>query len=264
MMSKNKKVQKMQRSLRRVVWRLIEPTAYQGSGLSWVNKCLIYAILVGVCVAILSTEATLGPKVILTLNILDVVLAILFAIEYLFRIWVAAESEAGTSNFEKRLRFVVSPSAIIDLTVLLVSIVPVFGINAMALRLVRLLRILSLAKLGRLSSALRHLSEAISSRRYELLATLGLAVCLLVLGATALYWLEGTLQPEKFGSIPRALWWSIITLTTIGYGDVYPITPAGKFVAGAVALAGIGVIALPTGILAAAFSDAVQRENLKE
>ncbi len=134
----------------------------------------------------------------------------------------------------------------------------------MALRLIRLIRILSLAKLGRLSSALRHLGDAILSRRYELLATLGLAVCLLVIGASALYWLEGALQPDKFGSIPRALWWSVITLTTIGYGDVYPITVAGKYVAGIVAVAGIGVIALPTGILAAAFSDAVQRSGQKE
>jgi hypothetical protein len=118
---------------------------------------------------------------------------------------------------------------------------------------------LSLAKLGRMSTALRNLSLAITSRRYEFFVTMGLALCLLLFGATALYWIEGPLQPDKFGSIPRALWWSVITLTTIGYGDVYPRIPAGKFVAGLFAIAGVGVIALPTGILAAAFSDAVQR-----
>jgi voltage-gated potassium channel len=174
---------------------------------------------------------------------------------------VSAEDIGDATPFQKRLRFITSPSAAIDLLTLIITITPFFGVNAMALRLIRLLRILSLAKLGRMSAALRHLSDAISSRRYELIATMGLAIGLLILGATILYWLERTLQPEKFGSIPRALWWSIITLTTIGYGDVYPITPAGKFVAGIVAFAGIGVIALPTGILAAAFSDAVQRGN---
>ena len=87
----------------------------------------------------------------------------------------------------------------------------------MALRLIRLLCILSLAKLGRMSEAFNHLSDAVSSRCYELIVTIGLAIGLLILGATELYLLEGTLQPDKFSSIPRALWWSVITLTTIGF-----------------------------------------------
>lgn len=76
-----------------------------------------------------------------------------------------------------------------------------------------------------------------------------------------LYWAEADSQPDKFGSIPRSLWWSVVTLTTVGYGDVYPVTPLGKFFSGLVAIAGIGLIAMPTGILAAAFSDAVQRRK---
>jgi voltage-gated potassium channel len=108
---------------------------------------------------------------------------------------------------------------------------------------------------------MRNLTDAVHSRRYELGLTMGLAVGLLLVGAAALYWIEGDLQPEKFGSIPRALWWAVITMTTIGYGDVYPITPLGKFVAALVAIAGIGLIAMPTGILAAAFSDAMRKDD---
>lgn len=106
-----------------------------------------------------------------------------------------------------------------------------------------------------------NLRFAIHSRRYELGLTVGLALFLLVFGASALYWLESDLQPAKFGSVPRALWWAVITMTTIGYGDVYPITLGGKIVASLVAVAGIGLIAMPTGILAAAFSDAIQQRN---
>ena len=92
-------------------------------------------------------------------------------------------------------------------------------------------------------------------------ALLFAAIGLLVFGATALYLVEGHIQPDKFGSIPRSLWWAIITLTTIGYGDVYPVTVVGKIIAGFVAICGIGLIAMPTGILAAAFSDAMERSR---
>lgn len=166
----------------------------------------------------------------------------------------------GVSPVVERLQFVIRPSALLDLAIIVVTLVPFFAINVMALRLVRLLRIFRLAKLGRMSSALRLLYGVVSSRKYELMVTLGLATTLLILGASALYWIEGDVQPDKFGSIPRALWWAVITLTTIGYGDVYPITPAGKFVAGLVAVSGIGLIAMPTGILASAFSEAMRKQ----
>jgi voltage-gated potassium channel len=119
-----------------------------------------------------------------------------------------------------------------------------------------------LAKLGKLSSAIQHLMQALADRRYELLVTVFLAGFLLLFGASALYWVEGTVQPDKFGSIPRALWWSIITLITVGYGDVSPITPLGKIFASIIAIAGIGLVAMPAGIMAAAFSDAMQKQRL--
>ena len=131
----------------------------------------------------------------------------------------------------------------------------------MLLRMARLGRILRLAKLGRMSRALEHLSEAVSSRREELLLSLMAGFFLMVVAATALYLAEGAIQPDKFGSILRALWWSVATMTTIGYGDVYPVTPLGKVLAAITAIFSIGFIALPTGILASAFSDAVQRHK---
>ncbi len=118
-----------------------------------------------------------------------------------------------------------------------------------------------LARLSRFTLAFQDLAKAVVARRFELFVTLALAGFLLLFGATALYVVEGDIQPDKFGSIPRALWWSIITLTTVGYGDVSPVTPLGKFLASLVALAGIGLVAMPTGIMAAAFSDAMERRR---
>lgn len=99
---------------------------------------------------------------------------------------------------------------------------------------------------------------------YELLLSVGVAGLLLLLSSAFLYAVEAAAQPEAFGSVPRALWWSIATLTTVGYGDVTPITALGKLFAGITAVAGIGLIAMPTGILAAAFSDAFQKKDAPE
>jgi voltage-gated potassium channel len=128
----------------------------------------------------------------------------------------------------------------------------------MLLCIFRLMRILRLARLGRFSVAMKNLSEAVSERREELFLSLMLATFVLVFSAAGMYLLEGDNNPNTFGSIPRAMRWSVCTLTTVGYGDIYPHTVAGKILGGLTSIAGIGLIAMPTGILAAAFSDAFQ------
>jgi voltage-gated potassium channel len=123
----------------------------------------------------------------------------------------------------------------------------------------QLARLVRLARIGRFSRALNLVFEAIRSRGTELLMAIGIAFALMLAAATLLYIVEGPVQPEAFGSIPRAMWWAVATLTTVGYGDVVPVTPLGRVLAAVTALAGIGFIALPTGILASAFTDALRR-----
>ena len=155
----------------------------------------------------------------------------------------------------------VSPWAIIDLIAILPFFLTFGAVNTFVLRLIKLIRLLRLARLGRFSSAISDLYLAVSSRRYELTVSLVVAIMLLILTSSVIYVLEASHQPEAFGSIPRALWWSVATLTTVGYGDVTPITPGGQAFAGLTAIIGIGMIAMPTGILAAAFSDAMQKRR---
>lgn len=249
-------------TLRERVHVQLDPRAWPGEGLSPTNTILVVAILLATISAIIGTEPTLIRRFSGTFNVLELGLALVFAVEYVARLWSVVERKTpGISPAVERLRFVCRPSALLDLFIIVITLMPFLAINVMALRLVRLLRIVRLAKLGHMSSALQLLYGVVASRKYELMVTLGLASTLLIFGASALYWIEGDLQPDKFGSIPRALWWAVITLTTIGYGDVYPITPAGKFVAGLVAISGIGLIAMPTGILASAFSEAMRRQE---
>jgi voltage-gated potassium channel len=232
--------------------------------LSVINLFLVIVILAAVLVAVLATEPTIdGPHHGLIVE-LEMTFGFIFLIEYILRVWCIPEAPGHGSARAKRLRFIVSPMAIVDLVVVVTSLSPFFVGDVAMLRIVRLVRLLALVKFGRFSHAVQEISEVVWDRRYELAVTIGLAWVLLLFGATALYWAEGSIQPDKFGSIPRALWWAIITLTTVGYGDVSPVTPLGKMLASVVALAGVALVAMPAGILAAAFSEAMQKKREAE
>lgn len=246
------------------VWRcrlylMLEPSAGQ-AGLSVTNRCISALILLATILTMLETEPvvrTLAPRFFV---IAEVILALLFLVEYVARVIAAGENPCyrGLSG---RLRYMVSPWAIIDLVAILPFFLTMGSANAFALRLLKLFRLLRLARLGRFSNALGDLYQAVHGRRYELTVSLVVAVALLILTSSVIYVLEASHQPEAFGSIPRALWWSVATLTTVGYGDVTPVTPSGQVFAGLTAIIGIGMIAMPTGILAAAFSDAMQKRR---
>jgi voltage-gated potassium channel len=247
--------------MRRAIFVQLDPVGWTQAGLSPLNRLLVTLILLAVGTAIIETEPDIYSKAPRAFETLNLLFFALFATEYLARFWVCVERDNGLTPMQNRLAFLRSPWSLLDLFILAVSIAPILGSNLLILRLLRILRIASLARHGRLAEAMGHLRRAISARKFELLLTLALAGGLIIFGATALFWIEGHVQPDKFGSIPRALWWSVVTFTTIGYGDVSPITPLGKGVAGLVAVSAIGLVAMPTGILAAAFSDAMQRHG---
>ncbi|MBL4800360.1 MAG: ion transporter [Emcibacter sp.] len=186
---------------------------------------------------------------------------VVFCIEYMLRVWVCVEyrhnaEEDGKLGF--RLRFMTSPLMVIDFLAIAPSLLFAFGID---LRLLRIFRLLRLFKLMRYSPALASLGSVLYSERRALIATLIIMLGLSSFAATIMYYLERHLQPEAFGTIPHALWWALATLTTVGYGDVVPITWAGRLFGGVVMIFGVCMYALPIGIIASGFANEIHQRD---
>lgn len=188
---------------------------------------------------------------------------VVFSIEYILRLWTADLNTKFSGNaFTKRIKWVFSPMAIIDLLAVLPFYLPLFIVfDLRYMRILRLFRLLRIFKLARISKSLKTISDVLKETKSELTITVMMAAILLILSSSLMYQIENTAQPEKFANIGQALWWAVATLTTVGYGDVYPITAWGKLLGAFIAIIGIGFVALPTGIISSAFIDKIQESK---
>lgn len=245
----------MNRALRHRILDQVDPEMRDAPGLSPFNKVVVLGILLLVAIGVLETEVHGLQRLGGVMALLKVVLFAFFTIEYVLRLWVAALNP----RYRSTLAYALTPSALLDLAVIVTLFLPFLGFEGAVFRLVQMIRLLRLARIGRYSRALNLVIEAIRSRKTELAMSAALGFSVMLGASTLLYLVEGGIQPDAFGSIPRAMWWAVATLTTVGYGDVVPVTALGRILAAITALCGIGIIALPTGVLAGAFSDALRR-----
>jgi voltage-gated potassium channel len=185
-----------------------------------------------------------------------------FAVEYVLRVWTAPEEPAigERGPFLGRLRFVLRPMMLIDFIAVGPAILAIF-VPFFDLRVLRLIRLLRLLKIARYSPALAALTHALIEERRALYGSLLLFLCALLLFAGAMHAIEGRLQPKVFGTIPDAMWWAVSTLTTVGYGDAVPLTPLGRLLAGVAMIVGLGLAALPVGIVATGFANSIHRRD---
>lgn len=239
----------------RIISRELDPQMRSNKGLSATNRAIVFLILVSILLGVAETEVLLTTGNAHLFAAAHLVLFSLFSAEYAARIYASTENP----RYRSRLSYALKLPALLDLLVLVSFILPFLGLEATLLRMFRAARLVRLARLGRYSIAMQMIYQAVVDRRYELAVSMVIAAGLMLLSSTALYFVERNLQPEAFGSIPRAMWWSVATLTTVGYGDIVPSSALGKAAAALTAVTGIGIIALPTGILAGAFSDALQK-----
>jgi len=258
--------------LRKKLYSQLESGSTGQSGLSFLNGLIIALVLISFLALALETEDTIGPLWREGINLVNLAIVGIFAVEYFARLWVAGE-DPRYQGVRGRLRYMLSPFAVTDLIAFLPELLWILftpaGVGDDVLIVLRVLRLARLVKLARFVPAFDVLGATVARAGTQLLTTLAMALALVYVSAVALYFIEGVggQQQESFASIPRALWWAIVTLTTVGYGDVYPVTALGRIFAAVISLAGIGVVALPAGVFASAFSDELREreiEKLKE
>lgn len=187
---------------------------------------------------------------------------VVFTVEYALRLWTCTISEQFRKPLRGRLRFAATPLVLVDLLAILPFYLPMLiGLDLRFIRSVRLFRIFRMLKMGRYSESLKTLLRVLKLKKEDLLITVFIVLFLLVIASSLMYFIEKDVQPEAFSSIPATMWWGIATLTTVGYGDLYPITAVGKVLGSLISVLGIGLFALPTGILASGFAAEMQRQK---
>ena len=251
--------------IRKRVYAIIEK-AKRGDRNSKVFDIFISCLIItNILAVILGTVKRIEPPLHRFFEIFELISVIIFTIEYVIRIWTCVESSKYKNAVSGRIKYTFSFMAFIDLLAILPFYLPfVRGIDLRFVRVLRLLRFFRLFKLGRYSKALITIQEVLKSKREELTISLVLVSILLVFSSSIMYYAENRVQPEAFSSIPATFWWAVATLTNVGYGDIYPITTLGKIFGGFIALLGIGMFALLTGILGAGFVERIQKDKKSE
>jgi len=221
-------------------------------------------ISLNVIAVMLETVESLSSRYMLFFRIFEIFSVSIFTIEYLLRLWSCTTDNRFKGSIKGRIRFALTPLALVDLFAILPFYLPMLiTFDLRFLRALRLFRLFRLFKMGRYSNAFKMVGNVLREKKEELFITVFSGLILLVVASSLMYFVENEAQPETFSSIPAALWWGVATLTTVGYGDIYPITPIGKLLGGIIALLGIGMFALPAGIITSGFAEEIQRRKEK-
>ena len=223
------------------------------------DSIIITFILINIIFIILDTFPFPGWYQSLS-KIVELVAVVLFTVEYLLRIWTAPLAYPQKKPFIARGKYILSPMALIDLVSILPFYFPLFlPAGFVALRALRIIRLLRIFKISRYNNALSVIGRVFRHKAHQLLSSMLIVFMLMLIASMVMYDMENSAQPDKFDNAFSAFWWAIATVTTVGYGDLYPITTAGKMIGGIIAFLGIGLVAIPTGIISAGFVEESRR-----
>lgn len=252
-------------NLKKKIYKLVEKGSH-GNKINLIFDYVIMSlILLSVISMILESIKEIGADFKLYLEWFDLLSVSIFSIEYLMRLYVSDLTHPAKNKFKSVLKFIFSTNGLIDLFAVLPFYLPmIIKIDLRFLRTLRLIRILRILKINRYTKSLNLIVCVLKDKKSELAVTGFIMLLLLIFASFVMYNIEGEKQSDAFPNILAAFWWAVATLTTVGYGDIYPITGLGKFISGLIALMGIGLVALPTGIIGSGFMDRLKSDKKDE
>ncbi len=244
-------------SIKKKVYLLLNPAEGRGTLRGkMVNIAIITLIVISTLAAIAETVDQFYQRFKIGFLILESFSVGVFSIEYLLRIWTCTYREPYQHPVKGRLKYIFSFGSIIDLFAIVPFYLPfVIGVDFLFLRILRLVRFFRFFKLGRYLQASRDIKKVFAAKKEELVLSAMVTAFLIIIASGLMYFAEHHVQPDKFPSIPQTMWWSVATLTTVGSTDAFAITPLGKTITSIISILGVGIFALPVGILASGFTE---------
>lgn len=252
-------------SLREKLYALLYPTPNGGGLHAYIDSTIVFMVLLSVLMIILESVEVFEKPWGGLFELLDYIAVAVFTVEYIVRVYVSAAHPDYEGKTYPRLRFILSPMALVDLLAILPFFLAPFIGHLLDIRFLRVFRLARLLKLTRYTHALKTMRQ-VFAREAPVLGAAAFLMMLLVLFAASLgYLFEHEAQPDKFENIPQSIYWAVITLASVGYGDLSPVTPLGRFMTIILSILGVGIFALPAGLLSSAFSDQLRldRERFK-
>lgn len=241
------------------VHRLLNPGDGDSRAL---DTFIILLIAFNVMAVILETEESIRAEAQLFFDIFETFSSVFFTIEYFLRIWTCTLDPRYAHPVKGRIRYAFSFMAMVDLIAVAPFYMQFIAVDTRIARAIRLLRLVRILKMGRYAHAVSTLSRVFARKKEELAIATFVSVMLLILCSSVMFFVENEAQPEKFRSIPESMWWAIATLTSVGYGDVAPITGMGKVFGAVICMIGVLLVAIPTGILASGFAEEIREQRV--
>lgn len=248
--------------LRKRIYHILETSAGRRRGISLLfNIFLISIITLNAIAIVLHTVPEYNRQYARLFYDFELFSVVFFTVEYVARLWVCVENEKYRHWFWGRLRYAFSTSALIDFLAIFPFYFSLFATDLAIVRILRLFRIFRLFRITRYVRAVKMIQEAVADKKEELILSLTFVIFMLIIVSSVMYYVEHPAQPDQFSSIPATMWWGVSAMTTVGYGDMHPITPLGKFLGGVAAILGIGLFALPTGIIVSSFNEHLRTQK---
>lgn len=248
-------------TLRRRLYLILSPDERGGLLERIFEIVLIVTIILNIVAIVLDSIPSIHTEYAVLFEEFEIYSVVFFTLEYIARVYSIVENPRFRHPVRGRLRYIKTPIAIIDLLAIIPFFIEFLTIDLRFLRIFRLMALFRMFKIARYLHALKIFRNVLRDRKEQLVLSFIFVLFVLVVISFIMFYVENEAQPEKFSSIPEAMWWGIATLTTVGYGDVVPITSLGKFLGGIFAIVGVGLLALPAGILSSGFFEMMHHKG---